>query len=55
MNEIYQLLQNVHEIVRANNLFLENIEQRLMSIEAKMTIEHNAEPTAAGEAQIVEE
>ena len=39
MNEIYKLLVNVHEIVKANNMFLNAIEQRLAEIEKKLTIE----------------
>ena len=39
MNEIYKLLVNVQEIVKANNMFLNAIEQRLAEIEKKLTIE----------------
>ncbi len=36
MNEIYKLLQNIQEIVRANNLFLESLEKRMQAIEAAL-------------------
>ena len=39
MNERYKLLVNVHEIVKANNMCLNAIEQRLAEIEKKLTIE----------------
>ena len=39
MNEIYKLLVNVQEIVKANNMFLNALEQRIAEIERKLTIE----------------
>lgn len=36
MNEIYKLLQNIQDIVRANNLFLESLEKRMEAIELAM-------------------
>lgn len=47
MNEIYKLLVNVQEIVKANNMFLNTIEQRLAEIEKKLTIE-TSEPDVPG-------
>lgn len=66
MNEIYKLLQNIHEIVKANNMFLQNFEQRFMAVEkslaetramleitpeAEPDIEKNAVPKATGAAK----
>ncbi len=56
MNEIYELLMNVHEIVKANNLFLQSfetrfseLETRFAELEKKMTIDtKKSEPSAAG-------
>ena len=39
MNEIYKLLVNVQEIVKANNMFLNALEQRIAEIERNLTIE----------------
>ena len=39
MNEIYKILVNLLEIGKANNMFLNAIEQRLAEIEKKLTIE----------------
>ena len=39
MNEIYKLLLNVQEIAKANNMFLNALEQRIAEIERKLTIE----------------
>ena len=47
MNEIYKLLQNVQEIARANNLFLQMLEQRIASMEAAVKIDIS-EPNATG-------
>lgn len=66
MNEIYKLLQNIQEIVKANNMFLQNFEQRFMAVEkslaeiramleitpeAEPNIENNAVPKATGAAK----
>lgn len=55
MNEIYKLLQNIHEIVIANNKFmqtfeqrLDGLEQRIALLEAAVVITPEAEPNAAG-------
>lgn len=49
MNEIYELLLNVQEIAKANNLFLQSFEARLTELEKKMTIDtKKAEPVASG-------
>lgn len=48
MNEIYKLLQNVQEIAKANNLFLQAVEKRLQNIEAMLSIDKEPEPTAVG-------
>ena len=47
MNEIYKLLVNVQEIVKAINMFLNAIEQRLAEIEKTLTIETSG-PDAPG-------
>lgn len=39
MNELYQLLVNIQEIVKANNIFLNAIEEHLNAIEKKLTID----------------
>ena len=39
MNEIYKLLLNVQERAKANNMFLNALEQRIAEIERKLTIE----------------
>lgn len=50
MNEIYELLLNIQEIAKANNLFLQTFEARLAELEKKMTIDtKKAEPVASGE------
>lgn len=71
MNELYKLLlglmdvtNNTHEIAKANNIFLQNFEQRIAAIESKvaqmsqqveamqesLTLEiPESEPKAAGE------
>jgi hypothetical protein len=36
MNELYKLLQNIHEIAIANNRFLQSFEERMQRIEVKM-------------------
>lgn len=57
MNEIYKLLQNVQEIARANNLFLQTFEARMQTLEASikamegslvLNIESDSEPQTAG-------
>ena len=48
MNEIYKLLVNIHEIVKANNMFLTEMEQRLTAIEQKVTIEETSGPYVPG-------
>ena len=48
MNEIYKLLVNIHEIVKANNMFLTEMEQRLVAIEQKVTIEETSGPGVPG-------
>lgn len=56
MNEIYRLLQNVHEIAKANNLFLIDFERRVQALEAKLTIEQpeeHSEPNADGAEQTI--
>ena len=35
MNELYKLLQNVQEIVKANNMFLQSFEQRIAAMEQR--------------------
>lgn len=53
MNEIYELLLNIQEIVKANNLFLQSFEARLVELEKKITIDTKKdEPTAAGSEKI---
>lgn len=53
MNEIYELLLNIQEIAKANNLFLHSFETRLTELEKKMTIDtKKAEPTAAGAEKV---
>lgn len=53
MNEIYELLLNIQEIAKANNLFLQSFEARLSELEKKMTIDtKKSEPTAAGAEKI---
>ena len=36
MNELYKLLQNVQEIVKANNMFLQSFEQRIAAMEQRI-------------------
>lgn len=56
MNEIYKLLLNVQEIVKANNLFLQSFEQRIDAMEQRIGIMERSmvidaptsEPNAAG-------
>ena len=48
MNEIYKLLVNIHEIVKADNMFLTDMEQRLVAIEQKVTIEETSGPDVPG-------
>ncbi len=53
MNEIYELLLNIQEIAKANNLFLQSFEARLTELEKKMTIDtKKSEPTAAGAEKV---
>lgn len=62
MNEIYKLLLNVQEIVKANNLFLQSFEQRIDAMEQRIGIMersmvidvHTSEPNAAGAETIGE-
>lgn len=62
MNEIYKLLLNVQEIVKANNLFLQSFEQRIDAMEQRIGIMERSmvidvstsEPNAAG-AETTEE
>lgn len=49
MNELYKVLLNVLEIVKANNLFLVSVEKRLEAIEKSLTFEPpQSEPTVSG-------
>lgn len=50
MKELYELLQNIQEIAKANNLFLQSLEARLQAVESKVTIdiEPASEPAAVG-------
>ena len=48
MNEIYKLLVNIHEIVKANNMFLTEMEQRLTAIEQKGTLGESSGPDVPG-------
>lgn len=50
MNEIYRLLVNVHEIVKANNLYLSSLEARIAELEKRMTIDlpESSGPDASG-------
>lgn len=63
MNEIYKLLLNVQEIVKANNLFLQSFEQRINVMEQRIGIMERSmvidalpqsEPTATGAETIGE-
>lgn len=36
MNELYKLILNVQEIVKANNMFLQSFEQRIAAMEQKI-------------------
>ncbi len=49
MNEIYKLLMNIHEIVKANNLFLQSFETLIAELDKKMTIDtQKSEPSDVG-------
>ena len=48
MQKVSKLLVNIHEIVKANNMFLTEIEQRLTAIEQKVTIEETSGPDVPG-------
>ena len=39
MNEIYKLRLNFQKLAKANNMFLNALEQRIADIERKLTIE----------------
>ena len=46
MNELYKLLQNIQQIVIANNQFAQSIEARIKTIEDALTL--NIAPNADG-------
>lgn len=49
MNELYKVLLNILEIVKANNIFLVSVEKRLDAIEKSLTFEPpQSEPIASG-------
>ena len=48
MNEIYKLLVNIHEIVKANNMFLTEMGRRLTAMEQKVTREETSGPGGPG-------
>lgn len=49
MNELYKLLQNIQQIVIANNRFMQAFEQRLQAIEKAVVID--IAPNADGAIQ----
>lgn len=50
MNEIYKIVANILEVVKANNLFLADFEKRLEQLEKSLTveIEKESEPDVPG-------
>lgn len=56
MNELYKLLVNIQEIAKANNMFLQGIDQRISTLESELSAIKESlvldlqpsEPTAAG-------
>lgn len=56
MNELYKLLVNIQEIAKANNMFLQSIDQRISTLESELSAIKESlvldlqpsEPTATG-------
>lgn len=50
MNEIYKIMVNILDIVKANNLFLADMKKRIEAIEKSLTFEipTESEPDASG-------
>lgn len=57
MNEIYKIMVNILDIVKANNLFLADMEKRIEEIEKSLTFEipTESEPDAPGAERTIEQ
>lgn len=57
MNEFYKILVNILDVVKANNMFLADLEKRIEAIEKSLTFEipKESEPDAPGAEEEMEQ